>query len=189
MSWKSRHSDGRHFKTRGMPLSAHIRGDSEERQERARLALAEADGQLTVKREGYDRKAYTREDGTHVKATHVPPATFKIRDRGAKGRGKKIFKIEKGRMQGYSTSMPERTRHEKLDRLIEKHGAATVWHMLNAQVVLRKNTPGHAKTVFKEDREYVREKFHPDIARSARREWMRMTPKERAEAMPGGKND
>jgi hypothetical protein len=41
---------------------------------------------LTIKRKPYHRKAYTRKDGTHVKASSVGSATFKVKDRGKPGR-------------------------------------------------------------------------------------------------------
>lgn len=41
---------------------------------------------LRVTRKGYTRKAYARKDGTRVKASRVGGSTFKIKDRGKRGR-------------------------------------------------------------------------------------------------------
>ena len=41
---------------------------------------------LLVKRKAYKRKAYKRKDGTFVKASKVGASSFKIKDRGKKGR-------------------------------------------------------------------------------------------------------
>lgn len=57
---------------------------------------------LLVKRKGYIRRGYVRKDGVRVKRTRVPATTFKIKDRGAKGRGKKVLpKLKKGSL-GFS---------------------------------------------------------------------------------------
>lgn len=56
---------------------------------------------LIIHRKAYVRKAYVRSDGSKVKATHVPASTFKVKDRGKKGRTPKshrwaTFKAETG---------------------------------------------------------------------------------------------
>lgn len=43
------------------------------------------------------RKGYRRRDGTYVR-----PATFKIRDRGRRGRGKKVIEVRKGIMKRWA---------------------------------------------------------------------------------------
>ena len=143
---------------------------------------------ITVHRRGYTRKAYTRKDGVRVKRTRVPATTFKRKDIGAPGRGRRVIEVEKGAMEGYSTTMSERARHRKLDSLVRKHGATKVWRMLHAQCVFRKRMPDHAKRVFEADRDYIKNKYAPDIAGPARRKWMRMSPRARAKAMPGGRS-
>ena len=116
-------------------------------------------GKIIVHRKGYHRKAYTRKDGTHVKATYVPPSTYKIKDRGAPGHGKKYFDIKKGKLAPYSTSLPERERHEILRKKIRRYGALSVFRALNAQVVLRKRENSKAKRIFKEDRDWVKRNY------------------------------
>lgn len=145
--------------------------------------------QLRIRRKGFNRGPYTKKDGTHVKRHWVPPTTFMGPDIGLPGRGRKVVIIErKGALTklGYSTSKSDRERREALDKAVKRFGASDVWHMLHGQVVLRKRTQPKARAVFEEDREYIKRKYKPDIAKPARREWMRMSPAARAKAMPGG---
>lgn len=46
------------------------------------------------------RKAYTRKDGTHVKAT-----TFLIKDIGTKGHGAKLIQVKAGKMTEYASAL------------------------------------------------------------------------------------
>ncbi len=41
---------------------------------------------ITIRRIGYKRRGYTREDGTMVASARVPSVTFKTEDKGAPGR-------------------------------------------------------------------------------------------------------
>jgi len=147
---------------------------------------------LTVHRKGYRRKAYSYykpsiSKTVHVKATYVDPATYKIEDRGAPGRGKKVIPI-KGKLDGYSTSMPTEQRRNLLSRLVAKYGVAKVWRKLHAMVVMRKRTRGPAYEIFKADRDWVADTFDTEALtpRAAIRKWKRMSPRARAKAMPGG---
>jgi len=120
--------------------------------------------QLTVKRKGYWRKEYTRKDGVKVKRTWVPAATFKIPDRGKKGRGKAIIPVSDGKLTklGYSTSLPAKKRRSALKKAIKKYGATSVFRMLNAQVILRKRIQRGAKKRFLADRNWVKSKHMKD---------------------------
>jgi hypothetical protein len=113
---------------------------------------------ITVHREGYERRAYTRGDGTRVAAAHVPPATFKIEDRGAPGRGKKVFEIEhRGEMtaiargMGYEhpTDVPDRRLGELAERLHDEYGEKSARGMIQAQINFRMRTRGPAWEKFK----------------------------------------
>jgi hypothetical protein len=69
---------------------------------------------------------------------------------------------------------------------MKRFGKPTVFRMLNAQVIFRKRTGG--ADTFVSDRNWV-EKQMPKAERlrmtqPARREWMAMSPKARALAMP-----
>ena len=104
------------------------------------------------------RRAYTRKDGTHVKAT-----TYREKDRGKKGKGKKTFEIKKGKLAPYHVDLPARKRHEILEKKIRKYGALSVFRSLNAQVVLRKDQRSRdavkARKVFEADKEWVKRKY------------------------------
>jgi len=155
---------------------------------------------LLIRRRGYTAKRRKETWVIHRKGKRivcrarkktwkVTPATFKKEDIGAPGRGKKLIKVRKGLLTklGYSTKKPDAERHKALAKAVKKYGAARVWRMLHAQVVFRKRLPDHAKSVFKKDRDYIKRKYKPDLARKARRAWVKMTPTARARAMPGGR--
>ena len=109
--------------------------------------------EITVHRKGYYRK-----DGTYVR-----PTTYKTRDRGAPGKGKKYFEIKKGKLAPYHTGLSARQRHEILKKKIRKYGALSVFRALNAQVVLRKHQRSReaerAKKVFEADKEWVKKNY------------------------------
>jgi hypothetical protein len=114
--------------------------------------------------------------------------TVKRRDVGAPGRGRKLFEIRRGLLlkHGYSTRLPAEKRHRALDRAVREYGAARVWRMLHAQVILRKRTQPEIREVFARDRDYIRDRYGGPVPREAIRAWMRMSPRERAARMPGG---
>ena len=106
------------------------------------------------------RKGYTAH--RNGKKYHVKPTTYEEKDRGKKGHGEKLFDIKKGKLAPYSVSMPERQRHEILEKKIRKYGALSVFRSLNAQVVLRKHERGKAakaKKKFEEDKEWVKKHY------------------------------
>lgn len=147
---------------------------------------------LTVRRAGYTRKGFTAHRGRttyRVKRTRVPPTTFKIRDRGAPGRGPKLIKIVPGVLgrYGYTTSKPAPSRHRALSKAIRAVGKARVWHALHAQVIFRKRAPDHAKTIFERDRDWITATYGGPTPKAAIRKWKRMSPRARARAMPGGR--
>lgn len=62
---------------------------------------------LTVKRKAYKRKPYTRKGGVHVKGTSIPKATFKIKDKGKKGRTPKSQQFYHPKVKtGWESDMP-----------------------------------------------------------------------------------
>jgi len=70
---------------------------------------------ITVRKEGYWRKAYTRRDGTKVKRAWVPKTTYKMVDKGAPGRTPKskqwaVFET----YTGWKKTQPATTRQKKL---------------------------------------------------------------------------
>jgi len=165
---------------------------------------------LEVRRKGYTRKPYMRKSymkdvkpgpgvkmrripATHVEKTKVSPTTFKIKDIGAPGRGRKIIPIKKGKLTkyGYSTSKSDTVRHRALRKADRAYGSVALFRMLQAQVIMRKRTQPKARKIFEEDRDWVKKNLmspseRRSMTRAPRKEWMCMTPKERAKAMPGG---
>lgn len=143
---------------------------------------------LTVRRKAYHRKPYVRKSGTEVSGTYVPPATFKIRDVGLPGRGKKIFTVKKGLLTslGYHIHESPEKRRMALKRADKKYGSVRLWRMLNAQVLFRKRTDGIGHT-FRQDRDWVMENLiNPREARTmtapAVRAWESMSHRARIKA-------
>jgi hypothetical protein len=158
---------------------------------------------LTVHRKSYTRKAYSRKgykrsDGTYVKpakvgASRVPASTFKIKDVGAKGRGKKLFKVKKGLLTkyGYHVDKSAKARHMALKKADKAYGSVRLWRMLNAQALFRKRTNGLGK-MFTTDRNWVkRELVNKKEARSmtapAVKKWESLPHSVRARLMPSRK--
>ena len=123
-------------------------------------------------REGYIRRAYTRKKGTRVKTTVVAPgciqATGMAKKTGKKG--KSLFVLQKGTLNGYHLALPKHTRHILLQQTIRKTKPLSVYRKLNALYVLNKNKyPASAKTYRKDANwvktttEYQQEHPSPDI--------------------------
>jgi hypothetical protein len=93
------------------------------------------------------------------KRVYVPPTTFRIKDRGAPGRGKKIIPIKKGKLAPYSTALPAKRRRAILKKKIRRYGATSVYRSLMAQVIFRKRARDHAKSAFKQDAEWVKKTY------------------------------
>jgi len=149
-------------------------------------------------RKGTLRKEYTRDHTvipeTKVKGSCVKKSTFYIKDVGAPGRGKKLFKVKRGLLKkhGYSTHLPEEQRHEALRKADRDYGSVRLWKMLNAQVVYRKRLPDGVLSTFRQDRDWVMKNLiNPAEARTMTRpavkKWKGMSHHARQVAMPGGK--
>ena len=110
---------------------------------------------LRVERKGY---SYER----NGKVIRVKATVYYIEDRGKRGRGKRLFKIHKGKLTrfGYSTDKPYNERRKALRRAVKEYGALSVYRMLNAQVVLRKRErKSRAKRVFMKDRDWIKKQY------------------------------
>ena len=90
--------------------------------------------------------------------------TYKKKDVGLPGRGPRTIPVEKGKLSkfGYSTKKSDQTRRAALKKAIDEYGALSTYRKLNAMVIMRKRTQPKARTVFEEDREWVREQFKVD---------------------------
>ena len=129
---------------------------------------------LVVRRRGYYRGPYTyRRKGKliRVRGHYVPPTTFRIPDRGAPGRGKKVVKIKRpGLLNSIAeekfgkkyTDLTDEQRHEVLKTLKRKgFTEKQILGMMQAQIVFRKRQRDGVKAIFKEDREWVAKELFP----------------------------
>jgi hypothetical protein len=100
------------------------------------------------------RRGYTRKDGTKVKAT-----SFKIKDRGRPGRGKKIIgKLKEGSL-GVDFSNKAQTRRTKESKLAKKIGEKKVVGKLRAVQVLNKRTNPKLSKKAKADAHFIASSF------------------------------
>jgi len=162
--------------------------------------ISQAKRYLIVRRKAHRRKGYYKDvkpgpgyKKGYIKPTTVKATTYKTVDRGKPGRGKKVIKIKPGRLRkyGYSTFKSTVERRKALRKADRAYGSVRLWRMLNAQVVLRKNTRGRAYRIFKSDRDWVMRNLmtkseRRSMTKPAVKEWKSMSPRERAKAMPGG---
>jgi len=126
--------------------------------------------QITTKRKGYWRKAYTRADGTRVKRTWVPATTFKRSDVGSKGvrsRGAKQGPYSKqkpwitreGKLGGAGYfSKPAATRHRLLNKCVKEYGYRSC---LGSLMVLNRSSVMKQKYGAKidADKNYLKNKY------------------------------
>jgi len=113
---------------------------------------------LTVHRKGYSRHAFARKSGVHVKASHVGKSTFRIKDRGAKGRGTKLFHLKKGTL-GVHFKQGTATRHRREATLAHKYGEKKIVGKLRALQVLNKRTNPTMARKAKADAHYIAGSF------------------------------
>jgi len=93
-------------------------------------------GYLIVHRKGF----YIHRNGKRI---YIPPTTYKIKDRGKKGRGKKVLpKLKEGELKkfGYSLKDPARIRHIALGKAIRRYGYKNLLGKILALRVLFKHT-------------------------------------------------
>jgi len=98
------------------------------------------------------------------KIIHRKAYTYEREDLGKPGKGPKVIPIEKGKLSqfGYSTKKSERARHAALNKAVEKYGALSVARMLQAQIILRKRTQPHVRSIFEEDLEWLKSNYKQD---------------------------
>ena len=121
---------------------------------------------LTVNRRGHIRGSHVRDvmPGRGVMMRRVPSARvkasrFKIKDRGAKGRGPKIIKIMKPGSLGVKFSDPEDVRRRQETMLAKKIGEQSVGNKLQAIAVLTKRTNPEVSAKAQADRSWVSKHF------------------------------
>lgn len=117
----------------------------------------------TILREGYTRRAYTKSNGTRVRATYVDAVC--IEDRGNPGRGPSLIgPLEKGDLTsfGYHLSNSDRSRHIALGRVLEQDDARRVFRKLIALSTLQKNTNPRFSNVAYNDAYWVKDNYYFD---------------------------
>jgi len=112
-------------------------------------------GYLTVHRKGF----YIHRNGKRI---YIPPTTYRIKDRGKKGRGKNpIGKVDEGKLKkyGYRLKYKEAIRHRALTRSVHAVGYKKTLHRLIPLVVWFKRTnPTYSKRA-KKDIKWLVERF------------------------------
>lgn len=102
------------------------------------------------------RKAYTKKSGTRVTARC-------IKDRGAPGKGKKLFTLRRGTLgkYGYKTSFSDQVRRQALNRAVSGESYAAVVRKLNAVSILQRRTNPRVYKILRSDMEYLQKKHRP----------------------------
>ena len=160
------------------------------------------------RRRAHNRRAYTKRfhgklihiPATHVKATRVGSSTYSIQDRGAPGRGKRLIKLRKGSMThwaekghfikkgGRISDIPDSRMDNFALYLARKVGAARAQKMFRAQIILRKRSRNGFKDKMQIAHDTITKKYEKELAPiAAIQAWHRMSPRERARRMPGGR--
>jgi hypothetical protein len=99
--------------------------------------------------------------GVKMRRVRIPATTYKVRDRGAPGRGRRVITIEHpGRLKavGYNVRAPAASRHRALSKAVRRYGERSTIGMLHAQAVFRKRTDGLGRR-FAADRTWVAKSY------------------------------
>jgi hypothetical protein len=99
------------------------------------------------------RRAYTRADGTSVRAT-----TFEIPNRGAQGRGPKLFTLRKGGLKqyGYSVKKSDSARRYALSIAAMQTPRTTLIRRIVALGTLTKRTHPEYSAIYRANANWVR---------------------------------
>lgn len=130
-------------------------------------------GSITIHRQKYWRKPYTRKDGTKVKGAWVQASTFKRKDVGTKGvrargakqgpfsrqKGFKPWIQREGKLGGAGyTRKPVKTREKLLDKCVKGYGYRSCLGSIMVQ--LRKTTlPAAQRALWTRDKNYLKKKY------------------------------
>ena len=104
------------------------------------------------------RKGFTFKKGK-AKGTRVKPKTFKIKDRGMPGRGKKVIPTLKKGALGVHFKDPAIKRRRHLIKLAKRIGEKKVMGMLQAIVVYNKNVNPMLSKKAALDRTFIAKSF------------------------------
>jgi len=115
-------------------------------------------------RSRYNRRSYTRSDGTRIRASKVSrslvPETC-IKDRGKPGKGKQLFRLEKGLLRKYGyegiKNKSENERRRSLKRaLADNIEPLPLFRRINALYVLNKNQDPQLANILRKDRDFIK---------------------------------
>jgi hypothetical protein len=99
------------------------------------------------------KKSYITKKGIRVKATC-------IEDKGNKGKGKKLFELDKNGLKKYGYDdvehMTELQRHRALGKAIRDGNPLGIFRRLIALSVLHKNTNKKISHIFKSDADWIK---------------------------------
>jgi hypothetical protein len=110
------------------------------------------------------RKITRKANWRYIRGMKIRTPSRRMTDRGAPGKrrvkhGVGIGELEAGKLHGYATSEPKRTRHIILKKDVKRDGALKTMKRLNAIAVYMKRTaPSKSKTA-KADRNWVKKTF------------------------------
>jgi hypothetical protein len=120
-------------------------------------------GGITVHRKAYTRKAYTRKDGVRVKASSVPAGTFKVKDRGKRGRTPKSKQWFEPKVHtGWDKDQLAATRRSKLLSSTSKSMTSHNRYLQagrRAQALANVTTDKRTKQLAEQDAEYFFKKL------------------------------
>lgn len=100
------------------------------------------------------RRGFTRKGGVHVRG-----ATFKIKDRGSRGRGNKVIPDLKKGSLGVSFDQSPNVRHSKEAKLAARIGEKKVLGKLQAVAVFNKRTNQKVAAKARSDRKWIAGRF------------------------------
>jgi hypothetical protein len=101
------------------------------------------------------RRAYIKRNGTRV-------AEGCIKDRGLKGKGRRLFTLRRGTLgkYGYRTKLETDKRRAALRRAVYGESYATVIRKLNAVAILQRNTNPKVYEKLRADMAWVQKNLH-----------------------------
>lgn len=163
---------------------------------------------LTVRRKGFTARARKKQWVVHrkgkriiarrkKKAWRVSPATYKIKDIGAPGRGKIKIKVREGLMTKYAIEggfirpgqqikhIPDSKMDDFALYLAKRVGPAKAQKMFRVQMIYRKRTDGAFYYKMKKAHDTITEKYESELApKEAIRKWKSMPSAVRKRKMP-----
>jgi|WetSurMetagenome_2_1015567.scaffolds.fasta_scaffold355400_2 hypothetical protein len=117
---------------------------------------------VRIHRKGYTRKTYFK-NGKIVPAKFIPETNYLAKDKGKKGKGKKLLPALKKGSLGVNFSMPEEQRHKIEISLAKKIGEKQVISKLIALAVLNKRTNSELAEKARADARFIAGSFHDKI--------------------------